>query len=401
MIHAVGSLHPATPRSSDGHRLAPGGCRDAPSMTCKLQRRLKRSIVYNQFTKETGGHPAYSRLRVSIMRAFPPCVTNTLRCAVLMLVVIGLLFSISAASPESRQALPAYVPLSHSYPSAADHNQGAVTDSESSTCNASGVTCRIGDVRGVGRARLFSQCGQDQYVAERFGLTERGGFFVEMGARDGLDDSNTKFFEETLGWRGLLVEARPAFAEPLSWNRPRAYVLHGAIARHANCTYYDVRTPAGAIEPGWSGLVPNKVPTGGFLVPYLVRCYELDPVLQLLKVAQIDYFSLDVEGAELSILETLRWDRINIGVLGVESSDASDARVRRLLRAHGLQRVQPPPPMQVKDGYGGSIAGYPPENAPQPCWPDHFYVNTSWPRFRHFGITTDYDTTTAGRVFRR
>ena len=335
------------------------------------------------------------------MRAFPPCVTNTLRCAVLMLVVIGLLFSISAASPESRQALPAYVPLSHSYPSAADHNQGAVTDSESSTCNASGVTCRIGDVRGVGRARLFSQCGQDQYVAERFGLTERGGFFVEMGARDGLDDSNTKFFEETLGWRGLLVEARPAFAEPLSWNRPRAYVLHGAIARHTNCTYYDVRTPAGAIEPGWSGLVPNKVPTGGFLVPYLVRCYELDPVLQLLKVAQIDYFSLDVEGAELSILETLRWDRINIGVLGIESSDASDARVRRLLRAHGLQRVQPPPPMQVKDGYGGSIVGYPPENAPQPCWPDHFYVNTSWPRFRHFGITTDYDTTTAGRVFRR
>ena len=346
-------------------------------------------------------HTANSGLRAAIMRGFPPCVTNTLRCAVLMLVVIGLLFSISAVSPESRQALPAYVPLSHSYPSAADHNQGAVTDSESSTCNASGVTCRIGDVRGVGRARLFSQCGQDQYVAERFGLTERGGFFVEMGARDGLDDSNTKFFEETLGWRGLLVEARPAFAEPLSWNRPRAYVLHGAIARHANCTYYDVRTPAGAIEPGWSGLVPNKVPTGGFLVPYLVRCYELDPVLQLLKVAQIDYFSLDVEGAELSILETLRWDRINIGVLGVESSDASDARVRRLLRAHGLQRVQPPPPMQVKDGYGGSIVGYPPENAPQPCWPDHFYVNTSWPRFRHFGITTDYDPTTAGRVFRR
>ena len=39
---------------------------------------------------------------------------------VLMLVVIGLLLSISAASPESSQAqamaMPAYVPLSHSYP---------------------------------------------------------------------------------------------------------------------------------------------------------------------------------------------------------------------------------------------------------------------------------------------
>lgn len=44
------------------------------------------------------------------------CVTSTRFVAVLMLVVIGLLLSISAASPESRQALPAYVPLSHSYP---------------------------------------------------------------------------------------------------------------------------------------------------------------------------------------------------------------------------------------------------------------------------------------------
>ena len=37
---------------------------------------------------------------------------------ILMLVVIGLLLSISAASPESSQAqaMPAYVPLSHSYP---------------------------------------------------------------------------------------------------------------------------------------------------------------------------------------------------------------------------------------------------------------------------------------------
>ena len=43
-------------------------------------------------------------------------VSSTPIVTVLMLVVIGLLLSISAASPEARQALPAYVPLSHSYP---------------------------------------------------------------------------------------------------------------------------------------------------------------------------------------------------------------------------------------------------------------------------------------------
>ena len=252
------------------------------------------------------------------------------------------------------------------------------------TCTkASGVTCHVRHVRGVGSARLYSQCGQDQYVAEQFGLTWRNGFFVEMGARDGIDDSNTKFFEETLGWRGLLVEARPAFAEPLSRNRPGAHVLHGAIGRHANCTFYDVRKPSGAVEPGWSGLAPNKVPAGSSLEPYSVRCYELQPLLQLLHVAQLDYWSLDVEGAELSILESLRWEHMNIGVLGVESSK-DDARVRGLLRAHGLKRVRPPPPMRVVDGYGSGIVGWPADNAPQPCWPDHFYVNTSWSRLRRF-----------------
>lgn len=45
-------------------------------------------------------------------------VSSTPVVTVLMLVVIGLLLSISAASPESSQAqaMPAYVPLSHSYP---------------------------------------------------------------------------------------------------------------------------------------------------------------------------------------------------------------------------------------------------------------------------------------------
>lgn len=37
----------------------------------------------------------------------------------------------------------------------------------------------------------------------------RGGVFFEMGALDGWWLSNTYFFEQCLGWEGVLVEAHP------------------------------------------------------------------------------------------------------------------------------------------------------------------------------------------------
>ena len=258
------------------------------------------------------------------------------------------------------------------------------------TCEkGSGVTCHVRDVKGLGPARLYSQCGQDQYVLEHLlgpGASRgRRGHYVEMGARDGVDDSNTKFFEETLSWRGLLVEARPEFQEPLSRNRPHAHVLHGAASdQHGNCTFYDVRKPDGALEPGWSGLTPQNVPNGATREPYTVRCYELTPILRLLKLQRIDYFSLDVEGSELAVLESIDWARVNIGVLGVESYAENDAEIEAMLRSHGLVRVPPPAPLRVVNGHGGGIIGYPPGNAPQPCWPDHFYINTKWPELRRF-----------------
>ena len=252
------------------------------------------------------------------------------------------------------------------------------------TCERGWATCHVRKVAGIGKARLFSQCGQDHFVFEHLGLDRinGSGHFVEMGAGDGMDDSNTLFYEETLGWRGLLVEARPPFYERLTRNRPRAHVLHGAIGQHSNCTFYDVRMSNGVIEPGWSGLTPNKMPKGAALAPYPVHCYELAPVLRLLKMQRIDYFSLDVEGSELAVLESLDWQHINLGVLGVESHEAHDESIRALLRRHGLHRVSPPAPLRTANGYGNGIKGYPPTEQPQPCWPDWFYVNTSWPELR-------------------
>lgn len=69
------------------------------------------------------------------------------------------------------------------------------------------------------KPQYFSQVGQDKAIDELLGEKE-GGFFIEVGAYDGLTMSNSLFFEKTRGWTGLLIEANPrAYRELLAQDR--------------------------------------------------------------------------------------------------------------------------------------------------------------------------------------
>ena len=44
-------------------------------------------------------------------------------------------------------------------------------------------------------------------------MDRRGGFFIEAGANDGLNQNNTYILEHAFGWRGMLIEPMPVLAE--------------------------------------------------------------------------------------------------------------------------------------------------------------------------------------------
>ena len=54
----------------------------------------------------------------------------------------------------------------------------------------------------------------------------------------------------------------------------------------------------------------------------------------------IDFFSIDVEGAELELLEAIDWDHVRIDVLLVEVND-NHAQIFDLLSKHGYTEVPP------------------------------------------------------------
>jgi hypothetical protein len=58
-----------------------------------------------------------------------------------------------------------------------------------------------------------------------------------------------------------------------------------------------------------------------------VTCLPLYTILLSVGNPTVDFFSLDVEGAELEILKTIPWDKVNINV---------SSNILKMLRTSGL-----------------------------------------------------------------
>lgn len=188
--------------------------------------------------------------------------------------------------------------------------------------------------------RFYGQCGEDEYVYNRYFKEKRNGVFLEMGAFDGVTYSNTKFFEDTLGWTGVLIEPIPDKYRQCKLYRPRS-IVH-------NCIVSESAEPLEIYENGAvSSVKINTTPyhfTGWHkaLNPQVIRvpCRRLDDILHEANISHIDFWSLDVEGSEYDVLKTMDWN-ISVDVLcmevsGHDSADMNDS-CRELLRQKGFR----------------------------------------------------------------
>ena len=50
-------------------------------------------------------------------------------------------------------------------------------------------------------------------------LNFKDGFYIECGANDGINQSNTWYFEKSLNWRGILIEPNKQIFKELKKNR--------------------------------------------------------------------------------------------------------------------------------------------------------------------------------------
>lgn len=138
-----------------------------------------------------------------------------------------------------------------------------------------------------------SQAGQDEWVHSIIGDS---GYFVDVGAHDGVTHSNTYALEQ-LGWTGVCVEPNDdVFLELV--NR-----------RSAACLCYPIsdefkRRPFDGIAIGQGN---NRI------------CYPLKNALAVVQAPPIiDYLSIDVEGHELEVLAGMDFDRWHVRLITIE-----------------------------------------------------------------------------------
>ena len=143
---------------------------------------------------------------------------------------------------------------------------------------------------------------------------KENGFYIELGAFDGINQSNTAFFEFTRKWKGLLIEPSPNSFELCIKNRPNSIVC--------NCCCVSNEYKEEFIKGDFNGItmasVNGKRLNSNDLIT--VKALTLEKILDqnIDKNTFIDFISIDTEGYELEVIKGLNLDKYRPKYLLIE-----------------------------------------------------------------------------------
>jgi FkbM family methyltransferase len=146
------------------------------------------------------------------------------------------------------------------------------------------------------------------------------GRYVDVGAADPVLDSVTKLFYDR-GWTGLNIEPVAEYAARLRDMRPRDVVAEAcAGTAEGDVTLYEVP------GTGLSSVSPTSVDALRDEFGVVERTVPVRPLTNLLRDAEladgpIHFLKIDVEGAELDVINGLDLDRIRPWIVVVESTE--------------------------------------------------------------------------------
>ena len=169
----------------------------------------------------------------------------------------------------------------------------------------------------------FSEKSKSQLRQDLFVLSEvnflKGGYFVEFGATNGLDLSNSHILEKEFEWQGILAEPARIWHETLVSNRT-AHIETKCVWKdsHSTLIFNEATMPElSTIDSFSMSDLHNRAREDG--LRYEVETISLNDLLEkFLAPTHINYMSIDTEGSELEILKSFNFSKYKIDIITVE-----------------------------------------------------------------------------------
>jgi len=175
----------------------------------------------------------------------------------------------------------------------------------------------------------YSQYNQDEYLETTIFKGHKDGFYVDVGAHDGVSLNNTLYFEKKNNWNGINIEPIKGVFDMLVKNRHGNTNINCAICnRDGDADFY--------LNEGYpemlSGIIENydarhlerlmneNTEKSSTTQIVKVNTKRLETIFDEYAISHINYLSIDVEGAEFEVIKSINFDKVFIDVIGFENN---------------------------------------------------------------------------------
>ena len=192
----------------------------------------------------------------------------------------------------------------------------------------------------------YKDSSQSQLRQDLFALFvtkfKRNGYFIEIGATDGLINSNTFLLESKFQWKGVLIEPARIWHDRILHNRPFTKIVTKCIWSKSDeiLDFNETENPElSTINQFSSSDLWAKNRENG--KSYKVHSLSLNDLMEISNVPRrIDYLSIDTEGSEFDILEAFDFRKYKIKIITCEHNFTDNRdKIKELLESNGFERV--------------------------------------------------------------
>jgi len=188
----------------------------------------------------------------------------------------------------------------------------------------------------------YGACGQDIFIAELLNY-KKDGFFVDIGANDGVTINNSYYFEKELGWAGVAIEPIPTIFESLVKNRT-CLTFNGCVTtKPGKAKFLELiggPNMLSTLEFNYKGLTARRLRKNAMrnntsINEIDVECATFSMITERFGIEKIDVLSLDIEGGELDILKSINFEKMPIKIITVENNYFDEA-IKTYLESKGF-----------------------------------------------------------------